>query len=181
MENKNSMFKNLMLLVLAPLVVSCVPSALDNTGIAGSITATALFALALLASFYYIIKEYTKEYAWAYKSFVYLYAVGELVSLVNYGATTAEILPIAFLAVTFGLIIVLAIVKDFGKSNSLMVCITILVLTVINLIYDAPSMAEPDATSTLGIIRIVTSLVLASMLTLMTMAKYSNKEERGAK
>ena len=78
-------------------------------------------------------------------------------------------------AICFGLLLFLALGKDNGKKVSLICCFIVIALRTMGLLFNNNGFIDPST------VLIFSQLVLALMVTVITVAKYIDKEERGTK
>ena len=146
----------------------------------------AVVILALGASLLYLFNGYKKNAAGYFKLYMCLFAMAQLVSTFAtvYSAPNGQsLISVAFPALTYGPILVLALVENLGKKRSYLVCAFVvaayLTASVLILVMVPGLLAGGTEAGTLCLIRSGTTLLLAIIMSMMIVAKYRDKEERG--
>lgn len=141
--------------------------------------------LALLAAFYYILRGFTKNQAWAYKTFVYCFLAVVLFELAILSEYEISAFTVIICAVSLVLITAAAFVKDLGETKSVVICSAIALIFIIELVQMLISLpAFLRSGSTVGTslaIRAFSNLILSATFGLATIGKYFDKESRGTK
>ena len=148
----------------------------------------AVVILALCASLLYLFKGYQKNAAKYFKLYMCLFAMAQLVSTFAtvYSAPNGQsLISVAFPALTYGPILVLALVENLGKKRSYLVCgfvvAAYLIASVLVLVMVPGLLAGGTEAGTLYLIRSGTTLLLAIIMSMLIVAKYRDKEERGTR
>ena len=148
----------------------------------------AVVILALGASLLYLFKGYRKDAAKYFKLYMCLFAMAQLVSTFAtvYSAPNGNsLISVAFPALTYGPILILALVENLGKKRSYMVCafvVAAFLLASILVAVMVPGLLRGGTEAgTLYLIRTGTTLLLAIIMSMMIIAKYRDKEERGTR
>ena len=132
--------------------------------------------IALVFGLFYSLNGYKKDAAKYYKSFMYLFFVSSVLSLL-----VPSIAPLSgktnyFIAsinvIILVLVFLLAFIKDLGVNKSTNISMLILILNIVKLFYNVQI-----TVFLLGF----SNLVLACILCVFVSAKYADKEARGAK
>lgn len=179
MENKNSSLLKVchLVLMLAGAALCVYGFTFDSFTILDKVTLILKIA-ALLSSFFYLIKGYKKEADLYYKMFMWFLGIFEIVGYASF-LSKGIVLSIfqGFVSIlTFAAFILIIGAKDYGKVKSNIVSITLIVLTA----YTAISVFFTSDILSLHITSIC-QFVLASIAALMVIAKYNDKDSRGAK
>ena len=149
-----------------------------------------LSVLALIAGMAYIFMGCKKSAVKFFRGFMALYALNAVANIANasqseIGTASTPVLGLLVNAVVFGLLIVMSVGEDLGKKKSFLVAGLIFAFGVASLIYTiviAPGVAAGGSElGSLYIIRSAANLCLASMMGVMTFAKYRDKTRRGTK
>ena len=180
MENKkNSLLKACHLILIFAGVVLCVYGfTFDNFTVLDKITLVLKIA-ALLSSFIYLIRGYKKEADLYYKVFMWILGLFEIVgytSFLNKG-TILSIFQGFVSILTFTAFILIIGAKDYGKVKSNIISITLVVLTAytaLSLMFSSEALLSSRITS-------ICQFILASTAAIMVLAKYNDKDSRGAK
>lgn len=133
--------------------------------------------IALALTFFYIINGYGKEYAKYYKMAMLFNALNALIVTAVAANEKTKYISIIMCAVCFGLILILALGKDLGKTKSLGLCITVVIIRAVGLISQYFEVKTFDPITIL----VVSQLVLSLMVLASTIAKYDDKQVRGTK
>ena len=143
-----------------------------------------LALLAMLSALYYVLRGYSKRQAWAYKCFIGCSAAAALAGQIFLSVTTDSdyVITVVLLSVIFALLIAMAVSKDVGKRNSLIlagleILLTAVLLGIVVLVEPDVLYGEPMLRTHL-ILQTAVRLVLAVLLFLITWAKYIDKEAR---
>lgn len=130
-----------------------------------------VFALAL--SFIYLVLGYKKGVANYYKASILIAAAHALVVTSVASNEPTKYVSIISCAICFGLLLGLAFGKNNGKKESLIICGIIVVLRVLGILFNANGLTDPKT------LLIISQLILAITVTVITVAKYIDKDERG--
>lgn len=186
LQTKNALYKVILIITLLLMIPCALASALivvgQDTMTTLRISGTAAI-VTLLLGFYYVTRGYSKEQAWAFRSFMYCFALTMLMTVVFVGGNTDSMPAIALSTVMFGLICVIASGKDLGKKKSLWICALICVLGAAALIEGLirNPVTEIGGHGAAVAVRTVSNLLLGILLLMMTVAKYIDKAARGSK
>ena len=186
MLKTKSVLHKVILMVLLALIIPCVVGnimTITSEGTDTFLRVSGIFGcVALVAAFYYIVMGYSKDQAWAFKYFVGCSTFSVLFDLIGISSYENCTLPIAMIAVGFGLMIVIALGKDLGKRNSLLIGILMMVVFVIaavsiSILWPATQNGESQE-GTIALVRILSDFVQSIILVELTFAKYIDKENR---
>ena len=134
--------------------------------------------VASAVAFFYICRGYTKEYAEEYKTCMLIAAINALAVAVIATTEKTSIISLVMCIIAFGDIVILAFGKDLGKKKSTICCI---VLVLIRLAGFIASFIPSDGGAILNPARtlIIAQIALAILISLVTYAKYLDKDARG--
>lgn len=132
-----------------------------------------VFALAL--SLMYLVLGYQKGVAKYYKAALFVACANALVATAVSCNEATRYISVISCAICFGLLLFLALGKDNGKKVSLICCFIVIALRTMGLLFNNNGFIDPST------VLIFSQLVLALMVTVITVAKYIDKEERGTK
>lgn len=138
--------------------------------------------IAMIPSFIYACNGYRKDVAVYYKTFMGLYALNALITLIvditkTVGSTYSSYFSTVICAIVFIDYLILTFAKDFGKQKSMAVALCILGAQLISFIRMLISFTKIN-----GIfVSASLNLVVAIVAFLFVYAKYQDKAERGAK
>lgn len=142
-----------------------------------------LTIIAFLVAAFYVFKGYTKTAAVCFKLFTVAFALSLVLSIL--GAAKVSIIPALCEAVALVLVILIALKKDFGKSNSFSVCGLIAILAIANIIevvkLNPGVKLSGNDYGSLVLGRAIAQFLLSYLFGIMTYAKYLDKESRGTK
>lgn len=140
--------------------------------------------IALMAALYYIILGYGKNAAVYFKFYLWLFDFSALLSIIGAGIKMGNTLDLIAASVIFALVLVMAIGKDLGKRNSTIICSVVFALAVLRFAavaaFDSSLLADSQNGLTY-IFRLITTVVMASVMWIMTYAKYADKDSRKTK
>lgn len=180
MDNKkNSLLKICHLALIFVGVALCIYGCTFNDSTFFDKTALVLKILALLSSFVYLIKGYKKDADQCYKIFMWILGITEIIgyaSLLNKGIQ----MPFfqGFIAIlTFAAFILIIGAKDYGKIKSNIISIALVVLTG----FTALSLTVTSGVGSLRTIISICQFIFALTAAIMVIAKYNDKDSRGAK
>ena len=138
--------------------------------------------VALLAALYYILMGYSKNASAYYKLYGALYALSALVSIFNVSHNNqATVYTTVLSALVFAFVLVMTLSRDLGKRNSFIICGLTFACAAIQVVLGFVDIPATNEEKPLIIIRLVAGVVMASMLGVMTFAKYVDKAQRHTK
>ena len=142
-----------------------------------------LTIIAFLVAAIYVFKGYTKTAAICFKLFTAAFAFSLILSII--GAAQISIIPAIFEGLSLVLVVVIALKKDFGKSNSFSVCGIIAILAIANIIevikLNPGVKLSGNNYESLVLGRSIAQFLLSYLFGIITYAKYLDKESRGTK
>ena len=125
---------------------------------------------------------YSKNASTYYKLYSVLYALSALVTVLSVVFTEGKTdLGVILSTAIFAFVLTIATGKDLGKRNSYLLCTFTLVCAVAQLVVSCVTnfpAGDSNAMKTLFVIRLASGIVMASMLFIMTYAKYVDKKAR---
>mgnify|MGYP003321038454 CR=1 FL=1 len=171
----------ILIVIAAQVIIFITPEADIYTKIAA-----ALGTIALIAAFVYAITGFKKGGAGFYSTYMLLYALAEIGTIINLimnliGKGGAFSLPLVFTAATVIALFILAYMKDVGRKASKIIVTVILIGNIIMAFASIISVATSGAIVGLpvAIIRSGQSIMLATVAFLLVEQKYEDKAERG--
>ena len=144
--------------------------------------------VSLLAAIHYVFMGYKKDAAGSYKTFLFFCAFSELLSVLLSASFEDQLSSTvgAFLsALTYGIILVMAVGKDLGKTVSYILCGIIYAVRMFAFL--STFIAFPGITrggteiNTIYTLYAAASALIAFLIGIFTYAKYVDKEDRGTK
>ncbi|MDO4941090.1 MAG: hypothetical protein Q4E33_05315 [Erysipelotrichaceae bacterium] len=146
---------------------------LDSTYLLGAIVLICSLNFLLL----YLISGFTKGYAKLYKAALLLGSLNALFVTMASVNESSQYIAVMFCALSFGLYMVLAFAKNFGKVKSLIFCAIVILCRISGLVSNIISYGSilDD-----HVILIGSQLALSLAIFTATFAKYVDKTERGA-
>ena len=178
LKSKNPYYKALLIFNLVLLIPCAVINILCIVKDGALYRMDSIFAIiALIVAFYYVLKGYTKNQAWAYTCFAFCFIVVNIVDIAVIASGEPEALSVMLYSASIALITAAAFVNDLGKTKSAVICGMMAVLYIVALVQALT--ATPTATADL--IRAVSNLLLSAVLGLITTGKYIDKDRRGTK
>lgn len=171
----------ILIVISAQVIIFVTPEADIYTKIAA-----ALGTVALIAAFVYAITGYKKGGAGFYSTYMLLYALAELGTLVNLiinilGKSETIAIPMLFTGATVIALFILAYMKDVGRKASKIIVTVILIGNVIMAFVEILSIASSGTIVGLpvAIIRSGQRIMLATIAFLLVEQKYADKAARG--
>lgn len=142
-----------------------------------------LIIVALVSALFYIFLGYKKDAAHYFKLFLYLFALAQLVSIVNATFNPEHTtLSVALAALTYAPVLILASAKDLGRRVSLILCgivIAVYLFIFVGAAFTYPGSLRGDTSfGTFVLIRDGALLLLSLIMGVITFAKYVDKAER---
>lgn len=143
---------------------------------------------ALAAAFNYFISKYDKSSAKYYKAFVALIMFSSFVSLVGVGTKSNNVIQLTIVALQFSFTVIMFAGKDLGKKVSFAICFAFIAVCVFEIAYrmffaQNVLFEELALESSVNMVlmwgKLLSQLLSAVLLTVMTYGKYLDKEERG--
>lgn len=136
--------------------------------------------VASIVAFMYLVEGYNKGVAGHYKACMIVAAINALVVVATSASEKIEYVPMIMTAIAFCLIAFLAFGKDLGKKVSFICCgllVLIRVAGIISVIATIKQYSLLDPT----LVLMVCQLSLSLLLSVITYAKYADKQARGSK
>lgn len=154
----------------------CVMSIINAEANFSTIVAAIFKMIALIDAIVYIFMGYGKKVAKFYFSFGLLFAIAQIFSLASLSVNSGDFVLTVLSALTLVFILVLIFSENFGKKNSLLTCLGIIILSIASLLYNIIL-----GSGVLFYGADVVKIILSCVYTTMTYAKYIDKERRGTK
>ena len=174
------------LIITVVCVGLCVWAMILSGGVGRGLIADFLELAALVLALFYLFKGYKKAAAKYYHWFLVSFTIAVVFNLGFdiIAATLNGVTAILGLGI-YGMLCILAVAKDLGKKNSMILGVLILaesiILLVVTLVYTPGIIRGGDALTTQGIIRAGVQQCMAIILNVMIIAKYKDKAARGSK
>lgn len=139
--------------------------------------------VSLLAALVYVNVGFTKSFSDAYKIFLWFYVVTLFFSLVGVAVAAESTLSIVLAALVYGLVLMLTMGKDLGKTRSTALCVLVVVLSAAQFVENGLLHPElqlgGETLDSLLLIRVASLLAMSVVLGVSTVAKYIDKAARG--
>lgn len=185
MENKKYLPLKIghIILIVAGIVLYAATLLLFGQGTTALMkTSTVLNIVALAAGFVYLSMGYKKNASVYYKTFMWLLVLSEIIentAIFSMGTSSALNALECILALV--LFVLLAGAKDYGKTKSNIIAITLVGINIYAVISLISMLDQFGAMGTAVMFDQIGQLVLASTTALMVCGKYIDKTERGTR
>ena len=145
-----------------------------------------LSMIAMCSSLMYVFYGYKKNVSSYFRGFMFTYALSQLAGIViASGSSDGTGLGALLVGAIYGPLLVLALASDLGKKKSLILCAVVVVLQLgvfVGAVITTPGLIRGGTPlGTLYMMRAHMQFTLAVSMTLMTVAKYTDKAIRGTK
>ena len=136
--------------------------------------------VALVLGLIYLAMSYKKNAASFYKAFMWILVISEVIESVSISSTfTPTVADIFRININLVLFTLIAGAKDYGKKNSYLLALCLVVFNVYTVLNVLPTAGNFNIDANLVIFDRIGQLMLAILASLMVCGKYIDKDARG--